>query len=142
AEQPAADPDLVAAERAVEDGDLDAAAAAYERLLARAPANADAKVGLAGVGLLKRTQGLNPAEVLRRAAERPTDIDTQLQSADLELLSGAIEAAFNRLIGVIRRTSGDERDRVRLHLIGLFDTLPVDDPAVVKARRSLASALF
>ncbi len=142
AEQPPADPDLVAAEAAVEAGDLDAAAAAYERLLARSPANTDAKLGLAGVGLLKRTQGLDSAEVLRRAAADPADIDAQLQAADLEMLSGSVESAFERLIGLVRRTSGDERDRARLHLIGLFDALPGDDPAVMKARRSLASALF
>jgi putative thioredoxin len=142
AEQPPADPDLVAAEAAVEAGDLDAAAAAYERLLARAPASAEAKLGLAGVGLLKRTEGVDSAEVLKRAAADPADIGAQLQAADLEMLSGSVESAFERLIGLVRRTSGDERDKVRLHLIGLFDALPADDPAVVKARRSLARALF
>jgi putative thioredoxin len=141
-DQAQGDPDLLAAEQAVDAGDLDAAKAAYERLLARAPGNGDAKIGLAGVELLRRTQDLNPAEVLRQAAERPTDIEPQLQAADLELLSGSIESAFNRLIGLVRRTGGDERDRVRLHLISLFDALPPDDPAVAKARRSLASALF
>jgi putative thioredoxin len=141
-QEPQADPDLLAAERAVDAGDLDAAKAAYERLLARSPADPDAKIGLAGVELLRRTQDLNPSEVLRQASERPMDIGPQLQAADLELLSGSIESAFNRLIGLVRRTSGDERDRVRMHLIGLFDALPSDDPAVVKARRSLAGALF
>jgi len=136
------DPDLLAAEQAVEQGDLDAAQAAYERLLARSPNHADAKIGLAGVGLLRRTQGLDPATVLRDAAERPDDIDLQLRSADLEMLSGAVESAFNRLLGLVRRTSGDDRDKVRLHLIGLFETLPADDPTVAKARRSLANALF
>ncbi|NUR88731.1 MAG: co-chaperone YbbN, partial [Nonomuraea sp.] len=52
---PPADPDLVAAEEAIDKGDLDAAAAAYERLLARSPADEDARMGLAGVGLIKRT---------------------------------------------------------------------------------------
>jgi Thioredoxin domain-containing protein len=141
AQQPA-DPDLLAAEQAVEKGDLDAAQAAYERLLARSPNHADAKIGLAGVGLLRRTQGLDPATVLRAAADNPDDIDLQLQSADLEMLSGAVESAFNRLLGLVRRTSGDDRDKVRLHLIGLFETLPVDDPTVAKARRQLANALF
>ncbi|MEV5408343.1 tetratricopeptide repeat protein [Thermopolyspora sp. NPDC052614] len=139
---PPADPDLLAAERAVEEGDLDAAEAAYERLLARAPGNADAKIGLAGVGLLKRTQGLDQAQVLSAAADAPDDIELQLQAADLEMLAGSVESAFNRLIGLVRRTAGDDRDRVRTHLIGLFDTLPTADPAVAKARRSLANALF
>jgi len=80
--------------------------------------------------------------VLREAAERPDDIDLQLQSADLEMLSGSAESAFNRLIDLVRRTAGDERDKVRLHLLSLFETLPVDDPTVAKARRALANALF
>ncbi|GGM85469.1 co-chaperone YbbN [Thermopolyspora flexuosa] len=137
-----ADPDLVAAEEAVQKGDLDAAEAAYQRVLDRSPKDADAKMGLAGVGLLRRTQGLDPAKVLREAVERPDDIDVQLKSADLEMLSGAAESAFNRLIDLVRRTAGEERDKVRLHLLGLFETLPVDDPTVAKARRQLANALF
>lgn len=136
------DPDLLAAERAVEEGDLDAAQAAYERLLARSPGDADAKIGLAGVGLLKRTQGLDPAQVLSAAADAPDDIDLQLQAADLEMMSGSVESAFNRLVGLVRRTAGDDRDKVRTHLLGLFETLPADDPAVGKARRALANALF
>jgi len=141
-EQPQVDPDVLAAERAIDEGDLDAAAAAYERVLARSPGDEDAKIGLAGVGLVRRTQDLNPSDVLRRAAERADDLGLQLQAADVELLSGSFEEAFKRLIALVRRTSGDDRDKVRLHLIGLFDTLPADDPAVVKARRSLANALF
>jgi putative thioredoxin len=139
--EPPVDPDLLAAEQAIEQGDLDAAAAAYQRLLARAPNHEDAKMGLAGVGLIRRAQGFDPAEVMRRAAD-PADIDAQLQAADLEMLSGAVESAFDRLIGAVRRTSGDERDKIRVHLLGLFETLPSDDPALGKARRSLASALF
>jgi len=137
-----ADPDLVAAEEAVQKGDLDAAEAAYKRVLERSPKDADAKMGLAGVGLLRRTQGLDPAKVLREAVERPDDIDVQLKSADLEMLSGSAESAFNRLIDLVRRTAGEDRDKVRLHLLGLFETLPVDDPTVAKARRALANALF
>ncbi|MFG1698683.1 tetratricopeptide repeat protein [Nonomuraea sp. NPDC049309] len=138
---PPADPDLVAAEQAIEAGDYDAAIAAYERLLARAPGNEDAKMGLAGVSLIKRTSRLDPADVQRRQ-ENPDDIDAQLDAADLEMLAGKVDEAFNRLIAVVKRTSGDERDRVRKHLLGLFETLPADDPSLGKARRALASALF
>ncbi|WP_327086986.1 tetratricopeptide repeat protein [Nonomuraea sp. NBC_01738] len=139
--EPAGDPDLLAAEQAIDEGDLDAAAAAYERLLARNPANEDAKMGLAGVGLIKRTMTADPADVQRRA-EDPADIEAQLLSADLEMLAGQVDEAFARLVAVVKRTSGDERDQVRKHLIGLFDALPPEDPSLAKARRALASALF
>ncbi len=140
--EPPLDPDLLAADEAIERGDLDAASAAFERLLAKSPDNEEAKIGLAGVGLVRRTQGLDPADVLRRAAENPADAELQTQAADLELLSGDLDAAFDRLIGVVRRTAGDDRNKARVHLLSLFEALPADDPSVAKARRGLASALF
>ncbi|MCT9929108.1 tetratricopeptide repeat protein [Planotetraspora sp. A-T 1434] len=140
--EPPVDPDLLAAEQAIEKGDLDAAAAAYERLLARNPGDEDAKIGLAGVGLVRRTQDLDEADVLRRAAGDPADVALQIQAADLQMLSGAVDEAFERLVGVVRRTSGADRDKARVHLLGLFDALPSDDPSVTKGRRNLANALF
>ncbi|MER6942702.1 tetratricopeptide repeat protein [Nonomuraea sp. NPDC000554] len=139
--EPPADPDLVAAEEAIDKGDLDAAAAAYERLLARSPGNEDAKMGLAGVGLIKRTADADPAEVQRRLQD-PSDIDAVLLAADLEMLSGAVDEAFERIIQAVKRTSGDERDKARRHLLDLFTALPADDPSLAKARRALSSALF
>ncbi|MEU0564376.1 tetratricopeptide repeat protein [Nonomuraea sp. NPDC005983] len=139
--EPPADPDLVAAEEAIDKGDLDAAAAAYERLLARAPGNEDAKMGLAGVGLIRRTADADPAEVQRRLQD-PSDIDAELLAADLQMLSGAVDEAFERIIQVVKRTSGDERDKARRHLLDLFAALPADDPSLAKARRALSSALF
>ncbi|MEV0199049.1 tetratricopeptide repeat protein [Nonomuraea sp. NPDC050691] len=140
-EAPPADPDLLAAEQAIEQGDLDAAEAAYERLLARAPGDEDAKMGLAGVRLIKRTADADPADVQRRLAD-PADVDAHLLAADLEMLSGAVDEAFARVVAVVKRTSGDDRDKARRHLLGLFETLPGDDPSLAKARRALASALF
>ncbi|TMR21748.1 tetratricopeptide repeat protein [Nonomuraea turkmeniaca] len=138
---PPTDPDLAAAEQAIESGDLDAAAEAYQRLLARAPGDEDAKMGLAGVNLIKRAESADPADVQRRLQD-PADIDAHLLAADLEMLSGQVDEAFDRVIAVVKRTSGDERDKARRHLLGLFDALPADDPSLVKARRALASALF
>ncbi|GAA0942803.1 tetratricopeptide repeat protein [Nonomuraea longicatena] len=140
-EGPPADPDLVAAEEAIDKGDLDGAKAAYERLLARVPGDEDARMGLAGVGLIQRTISADPAEIARRA-EDPGDIEAQLLSADLEMLAGQVDEAFARLVATVKRTSGDDRDRVRKHLLGLFDALPAEDPSLAKARRALASALF
>lgn len=42
----------------------------------------------------------------------------------------------------MRRTSDEDRDRARKHLLGLFEVLPAGDPRVAKARRNLTSALF
>ena len=45
-------------------------------------------------------------------------------------------------LDVVRRTSGDERDQARAHLVSLFDLLPPNDPRVKKARSSLSALLF
>ncbi len=91
---------------------------------------------------MRRTQDLDPDAVFRWAAESPADVEAQTQAADVEMLGGRVDEAFDRLVQLVRRTSGDERDRVRRHLLDLFDALPSGDPSVAKARRGLASALF
>ncbi|MGS2646355.1 tetratricopeptide repeat protein [Streptosporangium sp. G12] len=140
-QEPPVDPDVLAAEQAIDAGDLDGAVAAYERLLARSPNDQDAKLGLAGLGLIRRTQDVDPAGLQSRLAD-PADIEAQLLAADFEMLSGEVDKAFDRLVDVVRRTSGADRDTARVHLLGLFDTLPGDDPSIGRARRNLASALF
>jgi putative thioredoxin len=140
-QEPPVDPDVLAAEAAIDAGALAGAVTAYQRLLARSPNNEDAKLGLAGLGLIQRTQDVDPADVESRLND-PADVEAQLLAADFEMLSGEVDRAFDRLVDVVRRTSGSERDKVRVHLLGLFDTLPSDDPSIARARRNLANALF
>ena len=68
---PPADPELVAAEEAIATDDLDAAAAAYDALLARKPGDPVAIGGRAWVELIRRTEGLDPQAVLDRASAAP-----------------------------------------------------------------------
>ncbi|NEE00965.1 tetratricopeptide repeat protein [Phytoactinopolyspora halotolerans] len=137
-----ADTRFDAAYEALEAGDLDAAAAAYQAVLNESPADADAKAGLARVELLRRTHGVDAAAARASADADPADVDAQLVAADLELAEGQAEAAFNRLIETVRRTAGDEREQVRTRLVELFEIIGPSDPRVVKARAALASALF
>ena len=62
--------------------------------------------------------------------------------ADLDMLGGHVDDAFNRLVDLVRRTAGDERDQAREHLLGLFGAVGNDDPRVLRGRQNLASALF
>jgi putative thioredoxin len=62
--------------------------------------------------------------------------------ADIDLAMGDIDASFDRLLDTIRRTSGDERDIARKHLVGLFEIFPPRDPRVTRARATLSSLLF
>ena len=130
------------AQQAMERGDMDAAAAAFQQLLESEPGDPAAIMGLAQVELIKRVGTFDHAQARRAAAEAPGDVGAQIRVADLELAEGKPDEAFDRLLGVIRRTSGAERDTARKHLIGLFDVLPPRDPRVAKARTKLSSLLF
>jgi putative thioredoxin len=130
------------ARAAMERGDLDAAAQAFEEELAASPGDQMAKAGLAQVNLIRRVSSYDQARSRRDAAERPDDVQAQIRVADIDLASGRIEEAFDRLLGVVRRTSGQDREQARAHLVGLFDILPPRDPRVTKARSTLSSLLF
>ncbi len=136
------DPRLDEADDALMSGDLDAAEQAYRKILAEAPTDAAAEAGLAQVGLARRVAGVDPQAALATAAADPADVDAQLLAADIEVLSGLAEQAYQRLVGVVRRTAGDDREKVRQHLVGLFAIAGPEDPVVASARRALASALF
>ncbi|HKT00974.1 MAG TPA: tetratricopeptide repeat protein, partial [Rugosimonospora sp.] len=136
------DPRLEAADKALMDGDLTAAEQAYRKILAESPADGAAESGLAQVGLLQRVQGVDPRQVLAAAQAQPDAVDAQLLAADVEVLSGAAEQAYARLVELVKRTAGADRERVREHLVSLFTVAGPDDPAVSAARRALARALF
>jgi putative thioredoxin len=135
-------PHIQAAYDAIEADDLAGAIAAYEQALKEDPRDEEARMGLAQVKLMQRTDGVDAREARAAAAADPADIDAQLLAADVDLQAGHVEDAFGRLIEAVRRTSGDERDRVRTHLVELFELVGTDDPRVAKARGRLASALF
>jgi putative thioredoxin len=135
-------PAYAEARDAMERGDFDAAAKAFEAELAQSPADPVAKTGLAQVNLIRRVNSYDEPAVRRDAAEHPADADAQAKVADIDLASGRIDEAFDRLLGVVRRTSGDERDKARAHLVGLFEIFPPRDPRVTKARGTLSALLF
>ncbi len=146
AEAPAPEPELpplhAAAYEAIESGDLDAAIAAYSQALKEDPRDAQAAAGLANVQLLARTASANLAEVRDAAAQRPDDVDAQLAAADLDLAGGHVEDALGRLLDLVPRVGGDERETLRLRLLDYFAILGQEDPRVGPARRRLATALY
>ena len=136
------DPRFTAADEALAAGDLDAGIAAYQRLVDASPADDEARERLAGAQLMRRTQGVEPAAARDAAANAPEDVAAQLLVADLDVMGGHVDDAFDRLLDLVTATGGDERDEVRRRLLELFDVVGADDPQVVTARRRLASALF
>jgi putative thioredoxin len=138
----AEDPRFSAADDALMSGDLDAAEQAFKKILGETPNDPAAEAGLAQVELMRRVEGADPGSVLVAADAAPDDVAAQALAADVEVLSGRADAAYTRLVGLVRRTSGDDRELARKHLVSLFTIAGPDDPAVAKARRALASALF
>ena len=141
------DPRFDAAERAIDNGDWNAAKAAYQQVLADTPADPIAKIGLLNVELMQRTDGIDFEQVIKAAptlnAESPQDqVNRHLLAADAEFMMNQLDAAFNRLLVLVRDHSGDIRDAARSRLLDLFAIAGPDDAAVKRARVALANALF
>jgi len=132
----------IEAMEALEAGNFVAAEAAYKKWLSRKPNENLAKLGLAQTQLLMRTEGLQLDDVIAESTSNPTDITLQLKAADVEIVNGGVEAAFTRLLHAIRATSGEDRTKVKDHLLSLFSLIDQSDPRLVAARKELASALF
>jgi putative thioredoxin len=124
-------------------GDLEAAARSYRRALEVQPGNPEARSALSRVELqLRAGDGADEASLRARLGSDPADIDAAVTLGDLLAARGDFEGAFGALLAAVRGTTGERRDRARVHLVGLLDALPADDPRAMQARRSLAAALF
>lgn len=135
------DPAVAEARAQLDAGDFPAAHAAYQALLEADPHHAEAKGALRQIDFLQRATGQR-ADALTVADAAPDDIDAAFAAADVELLHQQVAAAFNRLIGLVRRTGGDDRTKVRTRVIELFELFDPADPDVIIARRNLANALY
>jgi putative thioredoxin len=115
---------------AIEKGKLEEAAKIFQKILIEYPNDNDAKAGLAQVDLMVRLQGKNL-----------DDLDKLMLGADQLLASRNPSAAFSHLLDLFAERI-DDRERIRARLIQLFFLLGDSDPAVLDARRRLASMMF
>ena len=127
---------------ALESGNYAAAEVAYKKWLSRKPNESLAKLGLAQTQLLMRTEGLELNKIVEESEKSPQDIDLQLKAADIEIVNGGVEAAFSRLLTLIKNSTGDDRNKVKTHLLNLFALVDQADPRLVSARKELASSIF
>lgn len=135
------DPGLAKARELLDAGNFDAALGAYRAILDEDPDHPEAKGAVRQISFLSRATKQRP-DATRAADAAPDDIDAAFAAADVELLSQQIDAAFNRLIDLVRRTSGDDKTKVRTRLIELFELFDPADPEVIAGRRNLANALY
>lgn len=136
------EPEEEEAMNALESGEFAVAEAAYKKWLSRKPNENLAKLGLAQTQLLIRTQGLDLNKVIEDSAKSPTDVDLQLKAADVEIVNGGVEAAFSRLLNLVKATQGEDKNRVKTHLLNLFALVDQSDPRLISARKELASSIF
>jgi len=127
---------------ALESGDYAGAEVAYKKWLSRKPNESLAKLGLAQTQLLMRTEGLELNKIVEESKKSPQDIDLQLKAADIEIVNGGVEEAFSRLLTLIKASAGDDKNKVKTHLISLFALVDQGDPRLISARKELASSIF
>ena len=136
------EPEEEEALQALDTGDFITAQAAYKKLLARKPNDSFAKLGLAQTELFIRTQGLNLESVKSAAQSDPLNAAAAMACADMEIINGDVQSAFDRLLHCVRNTSDKEKKSTKDHLLALFALVDPADPRLIKARSDLANALF
>jgi putative thioredoxin len=136
------EPEEEEALQALDAGDFITAQAAYKKLLARKPNDSFAKLGLAQTELFIRTQGLNLESVKSAARSDPLNALAAMACADMEIINGDVQAAFDRLLHCVRNLTDEDKKITKDHLLALFALVDPADPRLIKARSDLANALF
>lgn len=128
--------------KAIEEGDYQAAIAAYEKALVENPNDDQAKAGLAQVKLLDRLKGQDLQASRAAAAADPSDLEAALLVADFDLSGGHVEDAFDRLLLLFAEATPEQKNIVRERLLELFEVVGNEDARVNRARTRLTSLLF
>lgn len=123
-------PEHEAAFSAIESGDLEGAKAQYQKIITEYPNDKEAAAGLAQVELMIRLQGAATDE-----------LGKQMLGADQLLASNNPEGAFALLLDLFSQRVED-REQIRERLLSLFALVGDSHPAVLEARRRLASLMF
>ena len=140
--EPPMDPALAAAYTALEDNDLDGAAQAFRNVLNANPGDTEAKLALAQVELMLNTRDLDVGQVQADAEAKPEDAAAQIAAAELDLSTGRVDEAIDRLVGFVARSVGADRDAARVKLLDFFELLGPEDPRTATGRQKLTRVLF
>lgn len=136
------DPRFEAADDALQSGDYALAVEEFDKLLTATPLDAEVIAGRAQASLLARSSEFDAAGVVADASAQPDDVEVQLKAADLEIIQGASESAFDRLLGLAAMVGADDRETIRLRILELFEVVGRTDPVVLAARRRLSTLLY
>lgn len=137
--EPVLPPKHLAAIELLEAGEFKQAIAAYQEILNESPADEMAVTGLAQAQLLARTENIELEKVL---ASEPKTTAEVLEKADALVTYGQYQEAFSVILDRFEIADAKERDTLRSHLLEIFKVVPIDEPALAKARIRLANLLF
>ena len=125
-----------------QQGDYAGAAAAYEKVLEADPNDARAARERAKALLLARSANANVREVRAAAADNPDDVEAQLAVADIDMIGGQIQDAFDRLLDFVAAGHKADIDPVRKRLLEYFTSPEPTDERLKRARRRLATLMY
>ncbi|GDZ18004.1 thioredoxin [Bifidobacteriaceae bacterium MCC01963] len=135
-------PEHAEAHRLAEEGDYAGAAAEYARVMESDPSDALAAREHAKALLLARSGSADVREVRAAAASAPDDVEAQLAVADIDMIGGQIQDAFDRLLDFLATGHKGDLEAVRQRLLEYFTIPEPTDPRLARARRRLATLMY
>ena len=124
---------------AIDAGDYAEAVKQYESAINENPADSMAVAGLAQAKLLLRTEGLDFEKALSLT---PSDFDSAITKADACVAVGHSAEGYQAILTRFAVAEKEEREKLRKHLLELFEISPPDAPELAHARRALAALLY
>lgn len=122
-------------------GDFVAAADEYKKIVEADPNDSLAQREYSKALLLARSGSVDVHQVRPTAAEHPDDVEAQMAVADIDMIGGQVDDAFNRLLD-FAGTHRADMDTVRERLVSYFPILPADDARVKRARQRIATLMY
>ena len=92
--------------------------------------------------LLARSANANVREVRAAAADNPDDVEAQLAVADIDMIGGQIQDAFDRLLDFVAAGHKADIEPVRKRLLEYFTIPESTDERLKRARRRLATLMY
>ena len=114
----------------------------YERVLESDPSDALAARERAKALLLARSGAADVRDVRAAAAAAPDDVEAQLAVADIDMIGGQIQDAFDRLLDFLAAGHKADIEQVRKRLLEYFAIPEPTDPRLTRARRRLATLMY
>lgn len=125
-----------------QQGDYAGAAAAYGKVLESDPNDSLAARERAKSLLLARSATANVRDVRAAAAADPNNVDAQLAVADVDMIGGQIQDAFDRLLDFVAAGHKDQIEPVHQRLLEYFAIPEPTDERLKRARRRLATLMY